>query len=189
MITFKKNIKELLPYDRQEYYTFKNWYGVSLQLPGVFEGKVIPKIEFIQIYEPIFVNIVTKLDNGKPWIVNHEFEEYAWFPNRQKNLPKLRGLFEENNIPNEFKGALMFSKEDLLKYAKDLMIYPNRVINGAKCYQNIDISHSDLPFVIKTSGHTELILVSTDKNLLREIVDQNSPSPIIKRELSGTSLW
>ena len=138
MVEFKKNVEKVLPYDRRQYIEFLcdddidlsiKWYGVSFQLPGTSEGKEIDLTEFIEIYEWLFRKVVLKLDNGSFWIVNHDNKDLKWFPNNEDNLTALRTLFKQNNIPNTFKGALIFTTDDLLKFYVDLISYPSSVFN------------------------------------------------------------
>ncbi|MNR43714.1 hypothetical protein D3C85_1623630 [compost metagenome] len=63
------------------------------------------------------------------WIVNHEDKDLEWLPNNEDNLISLRTLFKERGIPNTFKGAIIFTKDDLLKFSKDLISYPYSVLN------------------------------------------------------------
>lgn len=196
MIVFQKNVQKVLSYDREQYIDFLNddvppsikWYGVSFQLPGVFEGKDIGLSKFMETYEGWFENIISILDNGLNWIVNHDRKGWNWFPNGKNNLTSLRTLFKERNIPNSFKGALIFTKDDLLKFSKDLISYPYSVFDKkGLLYSNLDISHSELPFIIKISGHLTIDLLSTDKILLRKITEENSSSVFIVRKYRGTS--
>lgn len=115
MIEFKTEVKELLPYDRKQYLSLEKWYGVSFQLPGVFEGKDIGLDIYLKAYEDWFKSIINRLDNKHQWIANHDHTDVIWFPNDDKTLATLRDLFN-NNIPNTFTGALVFSKDDLLKF-------------------------------------------------------------------------
>lgn len=189
MIEFKKKVKELLPYDRKLYISRKEWFGVSFQLPGVFEGKDIGLGVYLEAYEDWFMSIISKLDNNSQWIVNHDFVDEDWFPNKQNNLKTLRSLFKQNSIPNTFTGAIIFMKDDLLKFSKDLISYPYAVFNKNELlYNNIDISHSQLPFVIKISGHLNIDVLSTDKELLIKVVNENSSNFFIVKEYRGTSL-
>jgi len=197
MIEFKKNVKKILPYDRQQYLDFLDenfdsstkWYGVSLQLPGGYEGRKISLMEYLEAYERWFKAIILQLDNGSLWIVNHDYKDLQWLPNDEDNLISLRALFKQNNIPNEFKGALSFTKDDLLKVSNDLISYPLAVFNAADVlYKDLDISHSELPFIIKISGHANIDLLSTDKDLLKEVLDANSSNGFILKPYRGTSL-
>ncbi|MCT2407906.1 hypothetical protein NZD88_10180 [Chryseobacterium antibioticum] len=175
MIEFKTEVKELLPYDRKQYIALKKWYGVSFQLPGVFEGKDIGLIVFLENYVDWFKNIILNLDSSSPWIVNHDDKDLKWLPNNDDTLSSLRTLFKQNNIPSAFTGALVFMKDDLLKYSKDLISYPYGVYEKKESrYKDLDISHSQLQFVIKISGHLSIDLLSTDKELLKKIVNSNS---------------
>lgn len=197
MIEFKKNFKKILPYDRQRYLDFLDedfdsstkWYGVSLQLPGGYEGRKISLTEYLEAYERWFKAIILQLDNGSIWIVNHDYKDLQWLPNDEDNLISLRALFKQNNIPNEFKGALSFTKDDLLKVSNDLISYPLAVFNAADVlYKDLDISHSELPFIIKISGHANIDLLSTDKDLLKEVLDASSSTGFILKPYRGTSL-
>ncbi|WP_316837038.1 hypothetical protein [Pedobacter nutrimenti] len=124
MIEFKNNVQRELPYDRLQYIEFlyddldsPKWHGVSFQLNK--EDKEISLIEFIERYQDWFKNIISTLDNGSIWIVNHDKSDLDWFPNEENNLTSIRTLFKQNGIPNTFKGALIFTKSDLLKFSKD----------------------------------------------------------------------
>jgi hypothetical protein len=198
MIEFNKSVKKALPYNRQKYLEFwddendspTDWNGVSIQLPGAYEGKVGSLTEFVEAYEGLFKNVVLKLDNGSSWIVNHDDKDLNWFPNNEDNLTDLRALFKQNNVPNTFKGALIFNRNDLLKFSKDLISYPSAVINeDGVYYKSLDISHGELPFIIKIYGRFSIDLQSTNKELLREVINENPSSLLIVREFRGTSLW
>ena len=197
MIDFRKSVKKSLFYDRQQYIEFLNddftpsvkWYGVSFQLPGVFEGKDIGLDRFVEVYECWFKNIVISLDNGSHWIVNHDRKGLNWLPNDEDNLTSLRALFKERNIPNTFKGALVFTMDDLLAFTKDLISYPYAVFNeDGLLYADLDISHTELPFIIKISGHLCIDFLSTDQKLLREVATKNLSSQFIIKEYRGTLL-
>lgn len=189
MIEFKNKIKEFLPYDRKQYISRKEWFGISFQLSGVFEGKDIGLEMYLEIYEDWFKSVISKFANNSQWIVNQDFIDEDWFPNKQNNLKTLRSLFKQNNIPNEFNGGIIFSTDDLLKFSKDLISYPYAVFNKTGLlYNNLDISHNKLPFVIKISGHLNIDLLSTDIELLRKVVNENSPNSFILKEYRGTSL-
>jgi hypothetical protein len=197
MIEFKKNFEEVLPYDRQQYLDFFDgdaeskvkWYGVSFQLPHAGEGKNINLKEFVEVYDSLFKNVVLKLNNGSCWIVNHEDKDLAWFPNDSDNLTQLRAIFKQNDISNTFKGALIIWMDDLLKISKDLISYPYAVLNkNGFLYKDLNISHGELQFIIKISGHLNIDFLSTDKGLLREIVNENSSNPFSVKEYRGTSL-
>jgi hypothetical protein len=195
MIEFKKNIKKVLPYDRQQYISRADsgsstkWYGVSFQLPGGFEGREVGLTEYFEKYEQWFKNMISELDNGSSWIVNHDRKGVNWFPNDEDNLTGLRTLFKQNDIPNTFKGALIFTKDDLLAFSRDLLSYPYSVFNQDRLlYYNLDISHSELPFIIKIDGHWCIDLLSTDKEFLKKVISENSSSSFIVRQYRGTSL-
>jgi hypothetical protein len=197
MIEFKKNVDKILPYHRQQYRDYLGdeviplvkWHGVSFQLPGIYEGVDIGLMKFINVYEKWFEKVVSKLDNGTKWIVNHDDKDMKWLPNEENTLTPLRDLFKERNIPFAFKGAITFEKDDLLKFSKVLISYPYAIFGekGA-LYKNLDISHGRIPFIIKISSHLNIDLLSTDKELLRKVVDENSLSIFILRQYRGTSL-
>jgi hypothetical protein len=196
MVEFKTNVNKVLPYDRWKYREFLDddvdscteWFGVSFQLDT--EGEKIGLTEFIKNYERLFKNIVLKLDNGSFWIVNHDDKDLKWFPNDEVNLVSLRSLFKQNNISNTFRGALIFSKDDLLEFSKNLISYPFVVFNeDGLLYKNLDISHGELQFIIKISGHMNIDLLSTNKMLLREVVIENSSNVFNIKEYRDTSLW
>ncbi len=195
MIEFKKNVKKILPYDRGQYIEFLDddfdssidWYGVSFQINK--EGQKISLTEFVETYEPLFRNILSTLDNGSFWIVNHEDKDLDWFPNDENNLTSLRALFKQREIPNTYRGALVLKKDDLLNLSKDLISYPCALLyKDALLYKNVDISHAELQFIVKISGHLTIDLLSTDKILLRKIISENTLSPFVVKEYRGTSL-
>lgn len=186
MIEFKKNVKDLLPYDRRKFIPGSKWHGVSFQLnTAILENNII---NYIKVYRPFFKSIISQLDNGSSWIVNHDDKDLRWFPNDEVNLTNLRTLFKQNNVPNDFRGALVFSKDDLLKFSKDLIIYPFAVFNDNGLYKDLDVSHSELPFVIHVSSHENIDLVSTNKELLRKVVIEHISSPFIIKPYRGTYL-
>lgn len=189
MIAFKTNIHELLPYDREQYKSEKKWFGVSFQLPGVFDGKDIGLEAFLENYHDWLTHIILNFDRSHDkWIINHDYLDGDWLPNYEDNLKSLRDLFKQNNIPNSFNGAILFTTDELLKYLKDLISYPYAVFNQkGLLYNNLDISYSVQPFIIKISAHLTIDLVSTDIALLRKVVNENRNQFIIK-EYRGTSL-
>ncbi|MFZ4455000.1 MAG: hypothetical protein ACOYOT_02140 [Bacteroidales bacterium] len=194
MIEFEKNPKRVLPYNREYYMNFFDdefdshveWYGVSYQL----DSEEYSLAKFIETYKYLFETIVSNLDNGSFWIVNHDDKDLKWFPNAENNLASLRALFKQRNVPNSFKGALVFTKDTLFEFYKDLISYPYAVYNKENLlYKNLDISHGKIPFIIKVSGHLCIDLLSTDKLLLRKIVAENSSNIFKIKEYRGTSLW
>lgn len=195
MIKFKEEIQEVLPYDREKYIDFldddfegpNQWYGVSFQLAD--EKKGIGLAEFVENYESLFKNVVLKLDQGSFWIINHDDKDLKWFPNDEENLISLRTLFIQNKVPFTFIGALIFTKDDLLKYSKDLISYPFAVFTEeGLLYKNLDISHSELQFIIKISGHWNIDFLSTDKELLKQVVHENSSNIFKVKQYNGTLL-
>ncbi|MEE1946540.1 hypothetical protein VRU48_15550 [Pedobacter sp. KR3-3] len=197
MIEFKKNVKKSLPYDRKQYLDFLDedinsttkWYGVSFQLPGGYEGREIGLTEYLEAYAEWFKAIISQLDKGSFWTVNHDGKDMNWLPNDENNLVPLRALFKQNHISNEFKGALLFTKDDLLKFAKELISYPLAVFNEAGyLYENLDVSHSELSFIIKISGHANIDLLSTDQELLTAVINANNSNSFILRPYRGTFL-
>jgi hypothetical protein len=195
MIEFKKNVKKILPYDRHQYIEFLHgdfdssidWCGVSFQLNT--EEKELGLGVFFESYEPLFKNLILNFNNGGQWIVNHDYNGQDWFPNDENSLSSLRTLFKQNKIPNTFRGALIFEKDDLLEFSKDLLSYPFAMFNEDRLlYSDLDISSSELQFIIKISGHWCLDLLSTDKELLRKVVNENSSSYFNVKGYRGTSL-
>jgi hypothetical protein len=190
MIEFKKEVKNYLPYDREQYISGNvKWYGVSFQLPGGFEGKNIGLSEYLKKYELWFKNLISKLDNGSFWIISHDRKGVDWFPNDSDNLIRLRTLFKQSNVPNIFKGALLFTKNDLLEFARDLISYPYSVFDEEGLfYDNLDVSNNELPLIIKITGHWDIHLLSTNTEFLREVVDANITNDFILKPYTGTSL-
>lgn len=199
MINFINNVKEVLPYNREQYINFLEegsdssvkWYGISFQSPIFYENKKNSLKQFVEIYEKLFTSVILNIDNHTFWIVNHDDKDLYWFPSDKKNynLTLLKALFKERNIPNTFKGALTFQKSDLLKYAKDIMAYPYAAINKAGfLYKDLDVSHGEQQFIIKISGHLCIDFLSTNQDILREVVKENTFSSYLIKEYRGTSL-
>lgn len=194
MIKFTKNVKKILPYNRGHYISYLDdefnspikWYGVSFLLGSEENGLV----KYVKIYECLFKNIVSKLDNGSIWILNHDDKDLAWFPNNVDNLTLLRNLFRQNNVPNAYRGALVLTKDDLLKLSKEIITYPYAVNNKESLlYKNLDISHGELSFIIKIYSDFCIDLLSTDKELLKEIINDKLSDNFIVKEYRGSSLW
>jgi hypothetical protein len=196
MIKFRKNFSKLLPYNRRQYIKYLNdsgssieWYGISFQSPAINGESGITSQEFTESYEYLFKKIVLKFDNRSFWIVNHDDKDLEWLPNNDDNLTHLRSLFKKNSVPNSFKGALILSVDALLDLSRDLISYPHIVLNKAGfLYKDLDISHGELQLVIKISGHLNIDFLSTDKGLLREVVNENSPNLFIIKEYRGTTI-
>ena len=196
MVEFKKSVKKVLPYDRRLYIEFFDddfessiqWYGISLQLNSE-KGK-LDFAAFVEVFDSVFKNIILKLDNGSFWIVNHDDKDLEWFPNDDDNLNLLRNLFKQNNVPNTYRGALVLATDDLLELSKDLISYPYGLFyKKGTLYKNLDISHGELQFIIKISGHLTIDLLSTDKMLLRKVISENTISSFNIKEYRGSSLW
>lgn len=194
MIDFKKRVSEILPYDRKKYIEYLaekvdpsvKWYGASFQVPEIVDRPDDSFQQYLEVYEPLFKSIIAELDNGLSWIVNHDDKDLPWFPNENDTLPELRTLFKQNNISNAFKGALIFSIGDLLKYSKDLVSYPFTA-SGKKgfLYKNLDISHSEMPAVIKISGHLTIDFLSTEQPIFMKIRYANFVSGFDVKEYRG----
>jgi len=197
MIKFEKNVKQLLPYNRRQYITYltgkfaslDGWYGISFQLPGGYEGKEIELSDFKRAFEALFKNVISMLDNGSLWIVNHEDKDLDWFPNNENNLIDLRSVFKEAKIANTFRGAVMCSKKELLDLANDLICYPYAVVQKqGHFYKDLNVSHSELQFIIKISGHLNIDFLSQNKTLLKEIVIAHTSSDFVLKPYTGTLL-
>lgn len=195
MVEFIKRFKKILPYNRQHYIEYLDgdfdspleWNGVSFQLNR--ENKEIDLIEFVKNYESLFKKVVSKFDNDSIWIVNHDDKDMKWFPNNDDNLISLRTLFKQRNVPNTYRGSLIFKKDDLLKFSEDLISYPyGLLLKDNLLYKNLDISHTELQFIIKISGHLTIDFLSTDKMLLRNIISENGIQPFIIKEYRGTNI-
>jgi hypothetical protein len=194
MIHFKniEESKNLLPYNKEQYFDFlddenelsNNWSAVSFQVLGRKEREM--DMKDINIFEPLFINIIKQLDDETPWILNHFYTDYPWFMNKKNNLTSLRAIFKENNKQDEFRGSLIFMKTNLFECAKDLISYPHLVVEPHK--RDLDISHSKLPFIIKITGHLTIDLFSTDNILLSKIIDKNQSNPFTIKEYQGSSL-
>ena len=108
---------------------------------------------------------------------------------RNRGLSLMEGSSYSISIPNEFKGALSFTKDDLLKVSKDLILYPLAVFNATDVlYKDLDISHGELPFIVKISGHANIDVLSTDKYLLKKVLDASTSNGFILKPYKGTSL-
>lgn len=191
MVKFEKNISQLLPYNRDEYMAYfdeddgtfdKNiiWHAVSLQQFEIKDEKLYQVSEqivtnCIDRLEESFKKIISRLDQGLPWIINHDDKDLRWFNKEGNTMPKMRDLFKRSDIPISFIGGLIFSKEDLLDFARELITYPYVL-----SYKNLDISNSKFPFVIKVTGHLTLDLLSTDKALLTKILNDDTFDSFLK---------
>jgi hypothetical protein len=192
MIEFKKDVEKILPYDRKNYLGYQagtdvsvKWYGVSFQVVEIADQKNASFQQYLEMYEPLFKNIVLDFDNGSSWIVSHD-RDVRWFPNEYDNLPDLRALFKRNGILNTFKGAVIFSDADLIAYSKELVSYPYAV-PGRKgvLYRDLDISHGELPAIIRISGHLNIDFISTEENLFRKIRGADFASGFVVKEYRG----
>lgn len=151
--------------------------------------KEISLKEFLEKYEGWFKNIISSFDHRSFWIVNHDKNDLNWFPTKENNLTNLRNLFQQNNVSDKFRGALVFTKDNLLKFSRDLISYPYAVYDEEGLfYMNLDISHGELPFIIKILDHLNIDLLSTNKDLLKEVINKNSSNLFIVKEYRGTSL-
>jgi hypothetical protein len=193
MINFKPQTEELLHYDRANYIEFlynepnimPNWFGFSYQIddskPKTLNG-------LVKEYQSWFNNLLSYFNDNSLWVVNHDKIDLDWFPTDEDNLPDLRELFKRNKISNEFKGAIVLSLDNIYRFSKDIISYPYAVFNEKDFfYSNLDISHSELPFIIKISDHLNIDLLSTDIELLKNMMENNNGAFLVK-EYSGTSI-
>ena len=196
MIKFEKEVKKLLPYDRKQYIKYLNndeapnsWYGMSFQLRSASKGKEIELSHFLRVFKALFESVISKLDNSSFWIVNHEDKDLDWFPNNYNNLMQLRALFKKGKVPNTFRGALVFTKTDLLGCTKDIISYPYTVLQKeGYFYKDLNVSHAELQFIIKISSHLNIDFLSQNRTLLQEIVTANTSSDFVLKPYSGTFL-
>lgn len=196
MIEFKTNVQEVLPYDREQYHIFLydeiessiKWYGVSFYLNT--GDKDMDTMKFVEFYEPLFKNMLLSFAKEGKWIVNLDYSGQDWFPNNENTLCSLRALFKKSKIPNKYRGALIFDKDDLLEFSRELLSYPFEMFPEDGCfYSDLDVSHVELQFIIKISGYWTIDLLSTDIELLRKVVNENSSNYFNVKEYRGTSLW
>ncbi len=189
MIKFKENNKDLLPYDREHYIDYLDddfdaeteWCAVSIQMSSEDEKNDLSK--FIDVFEVIFKNVILQLDNGVSWIINHDDKDMKWFLNNKNNLEALRTVFKNNDVQDTFIGSLILEKDELLELTQDLISYPYVL-----SYKDLDISHSKKPFIIKITSHLTIDLLCMDKELLKKIVNKNTPESVIVKAYRGTSL-
>jgi len=194
MIHFKQQTEKLLPYDRANYIDFlydepnimPNWFGVSFQIS---DSKRQTLNGFVKEYQSWFNDLLSYFKEKSLWIVNHDKTDLDWFPTSEDNLPDLRELFKKNKISNEFRGAVVFNFEDLYNVSKDIISYPYAVFNEKDFfYSNLDISNSELPFIIKISDHLNIDLLSTNIEMLKNIVSNNNGDAFLIKEYRGTSI-
>ncbi|GGH16484.1 hypothetical protein FAZ19_05750 [Sphingobacterium alkalisoli] len=193
MISFIPDTLAVLPYDRTYYIDFLNddnisshWQGISFQL---YRDRDCSFTEFLNTYRSLFEDVVIRFGREDRWIVNHDDKDMPWFPTNAKTLVNLRLLFKQNNISNNFKGYLTFTGEDLIVYSEDIISYPYKVFDeDGILYKNLDISHNELPLIIKISGHLNIDFISTDKLILRSLVNEYSQKFVIK-EYWGSEIW
>ena len=200
MERFVKEVSNVLPYDREQYLDFfdedvdlpnptPRWFGVSLQLASIQNQKLsVSTNEIIEHSIDLLLlalkTIVSMLDKSRFWIVNHDDKDMEWFPvgKNGEMVPELKAFFQQNNVPNSYRGSLVFSKDDLLLIGRDLVSYPYRF-----SYKNLDISHSELQFVIKITGHLTIDLLSTNQTLIHQIMNDGSLSTFVK--INYRSRW
>jgi len=187
MIEFISNVNEVLPYNRKQYLRRNKWFGLSFQLQGVFEGKDIGLSTFLDVYKPWLNNLINHFDDNTKLIINHDFIDEDWFPNKQRNLKKIRELFKKHNIPNSYKGAILVSKDVLSEHLEDFLSYPYTVLNKKGFYYNdIDISLNTRSLVIKISSHLTVDILSKELLLLQETTQNNYLDCFILKEYNGT---
>jgi hypothetical protein len=199
MLKFQNQYQKKLPYDPESYCDYINddfpvdsaWSGVTFYWPSKEnnqwskEDNEINIAEDIVALERLALNVISKLDDGAPWIVDAEYGLFKWFYDR-KNLnrvKKLRTFFRQNKIDIQFKGSLLLNKEDLSEVMSDIIAYP-----FVLRYRNLDISHPTNPFVIKTTHHLTIELLSTDKELLTQVVLDNLDCGLKIAQQRGTTL-
>jgi len=189
MIVFNDNKHINLPYNKEHYFDFLDddlddshfWSAVSFQTTNNNESTV--SLKHVSVLETLFKQIILQLDSGSPWIVNHFYKDFDWFPNNDENLNSLRTLFKENKIQNTYRGALSFMADDLIKFANNLILYPYIL-----SYRDLDISHTELPFIIKITNHLTIDLFCTDKLVLRKVINDNSLINLTVKEYRGSAL-
>ena len=193
MIEFKRDVEKILPYNRKNYLGYQadtdfsvKWYGASFQMVEIADQKDASFQQYLEMYEPLFKNMVLDFGNDSSWIVSHDSKGVPWFPNEYDNLPDLRTLFKRNGILNTFEGAVIFSSPDLIIYSKDLVSYPYTV-TGRKgvLYRDLDISHRKLPVIIRISGHLNIDFISTEENIFRKIRHADFASAFVVKEYRG----
>ena len=162
------------------------WYGASFQVVEIADQKDPSFQQYLEMYEPLFKNIVSAFDNGSSWIVSLDTDRRPWFPHENDQLPHLRTLFKQSDILTTFKGAVIFSTPDLLVYSKDLISYPY-ALPGMKgvFYRDLDISHSKLPAIIRISGHLNIDFITTEENIFRKIRHADFASGFVVKEYIG----
>jgi|GEM_PF-4237471 len=189
MIKFIKYFRKALPFNWKEYHDFldddidggTDWKGVSLQLN--LNEEINITTENINILKSVFMYVVSCLDDGSYWIINLTFNKIKWFVIEDDSLPGLRNLFNLNDISPDYTGGIMMRKDDLLKFGRELIVYPVFQKRG-----EIDIVHGNIQFIIKFTNHFEINLLSTDAVLLKEIVIQMMPGKIFIKQYRGTCL-
>jgi len=168
MVKFIDFKRKVLPYNREHYIEFldddfipnNGWNALSFSI----KSKANSLIQSLELLELFLKNAIIALDSGNNFIINHDDKDMKWFIYEENNLPSLRTLFKRNNIQNTFKGYLICKKNDLFDITNDIVSYPYIL-----SYKNLDISHENLPFIIKITDHLTIDLLSTDKILLNEI--------------------
>jgi hypothetical protein len=193
MIEFKRDFEKILPYNWKNYLGYQadndfsvKWYGASFQVFEIADNKDADFRKYLEIYEPLFKNIVSAFDNSSSWIVSHDIKGAPWFPNEYDNLSDLRKLFKQNDILNTFKGAVIFSTSELVKYSKELISYPYTV-TGRKdvLYRDLDISHKELPAIIRISGHLNIDFITIKENIFNKIKNADFTGAFIVKEYRG----
>ena len=200
-VTFPKNVRALLPYNRNHYLRYRHsdaeshtpWYGASFQLTSeahnISKGINFGLSKFLDHYEPFFKQLVAQFDDGSCWIVAQDCPGYPWWPNDEPTLPALRTLFAQHRVPNSFTGALQLPKQAVFAFAQELLSYPTGVFsNERSLYSDVDVSHGTRPVVIKISAHLNVDFLSTDPELVRTVVNKHRSPTFTIKPYTGTSL-
>lgn len=52
-------------------------------------------------------------------------------------------------------------------------------------YTDVDISHSELPVIIRISGHLNIDFISTEEQIFRKIINANFANRFVVKEYRG----
>ena len=164
MIDFIKENKETLPYVKEDYLSFlneeptlRNWYGYSIQFDGLYTNK-----NKIQKLQSVLNHFINQFNEDQHWLIRHDDKFLPWFiEGDEKRLPKLKRVFNNKQVPFNFKGSILFSSDELLEVSDEVVSYSYLL-----SYKNLDIINVDTCILFKCTNHLTLDVISTEKILI-----------------------
>ena len=97
------------------------------------------------------------------------------------NMKRLMQNFLQNKINYDFEGGLELSTNEFVDIFNDLIMYP------FDQRYDIFVSKKNMPFVIQLNQHYEVVIPSTDIELIKSVInDDNFPKLFKVRIANGT---